>query len=80
NKLNVILNNILQDAKQSQPDNKIINNIDIIKPGDDVYVKSNKDEKAIYFGLSTSAKLSDKCAIDSVFSYVMDRFSNSNIV
>ncbi|APC94732.1 hypothetical protein IBE10_04070 [Francisella tularensis subsp. novicida] len=80
NKLNVILNNILQDAQQSQPDNKILNNIDIIKPGDDVDVKSNKDEKAIYFGLSTSAKLSDKGAIDSVFSDVMERFSNSNIV
>ncbi|MFP8950144.1 hypothetical protein, partial [Francisella tularensis] len=80
NKLNVILNNILQDAQQSQPDNKILNNIDIIKPGDDVDVKSNKDEKAIYFGLSASAKLSDKGAIDSVFSDVMERFSNSNIV
>ncbi|MDE4980313.1 hypothetical protein NAI42_10570, partial [Francisella tularensis subsp. holarctica] len=28
----------------------------------------------------TSAKLSDKGAIDSVFSDVMERFSNSNIV
>ncbi|AVC43794.1 hypothetical protein B4919_02860 [Francisella tularensis subsp. novicida] len=80
NKLNVILNNILQDAQQSEPDNKILNNIDVIKPGDDMGAKSNKDEKAIYFGLSTSAKLSDKDAINSVFSKVIERFSNSDIV
>ncbi|ABK90301.1 hypothetical protein IBE20_03210 [Francisella tularensis subsp. novicida] len=80
NKLNVILNNILEDMQQSQPDNKILNNIDIIKPGDEANLISKKDEKAIYFGLSTSAKLDDKARVNKLFDTIMDKFSSSDIV
>ncbi|WP_306669150.1 hypothetical protein [Francisella opportunistica] len=80
NKLNIILDNLLQDTQQSQPDNKILNDIDIIKPGDELKIKPNRDEKSTYFALSTSAKLSDKSTVNTLFSDIMEKFSSSDIV
>ncbi|APD50929.1 hypothetical protein [Francisella hispaniensis] len=80
NKLNAILNNILQDMQQSQSDDKILSKIDIIEPGDDLNINSKKQEKSIYFGLLTSAKLDDKATVNKLFNTIMDKFSNSYIV
>ncbi|MBK2356974.1 Wzz/FepE/Etk N-terminal domain-containing protein [Francisella hispaniensis] len=80
NKLNAILNNILKDMQQSQSDDKILTNIDIIEPGDDLNINSKKQEKSIYFRLSTSAKLNDKDTVNKLFNAMMDKFSNSHIV
>jgi capsular polysaccharide biosynthesis protein len=74
-KLDVVLNNILEDKQQNVSDDRLLNDIQVLAPG-----SVDKNQKRIFFSLSVNAKLSDKQKVCDLFDLLMNDFSDSMIV
>ena len=71
-----ILKNIIADAQQSDSDNSILSNMNIIVP-------TKPDAKGpgrVYFALSTKAKYDDKESVSVEFKDIVNKFSQSKII
>ena len=74
--LTSILQNIIANAQQSDPDNSILSNMDIIAP-----TKSDaKDPTRVFFAMSTKAKYDDKSDVSVEFKDAINQFSQSNVI
>lgn len=76
NSLSSILENIIANAQQSNPDNGILSNVDVIAPTK----ADSKDPTRVFFAISTQAKYSSKDQVKDELDKLVVKFSKSEII